>query len=534
MKFCKALTFLLVMAACPEIMIFGQVSRAMQDFDFIKDSNPWLTSVNVAGIGQLQTSRTSMAGLSFSKDNGGLVGIEGSDDSFLAEITTESYMKFSDRIAFYGKLSYLNFTGKNMGGPILMDPSYNPINFLESTEETTGNKNKELYSLSGGMAYTFNPRWSIGARIDYEAGNTAKRKDPRFKSIWMDIDFSLGARFAPSDAFAAGLSIEYRKTVEDLSGDIFGTTDQQYFILVDYGGFFGSLEYFDGDKGYVPASSSARPMYNAFYGGSIQIEAGRKIKVFNEITYLHRSGYYGKKASASVTFCEFEGNIIRYGGTLNIPAGSNLHQIRLNAGYEGIKNNENIYRFNTASGENTIVEYFGSKEVLDRTDAMGSLSYTCWRRTDNLRPDWEYGVMADADYMALTSTVYPYYRRQDITSIRVLLHGKKNFIVKSNIFTAGASADFFTGGGTAKEDGTLASSTSNPPKSGDGYLNRDFEYKTLSRICGMLNFRYTRLIKDKAAAYIDVRNSYTRSLKKAEYLKDSYRNTFVISVGCTF
>ena len=130
--------------------------KNMYDFGFIKDSNPWLSSFNAAGLGTLQVERTSFAEASFDKEDGGVIPVEGSDDSWQAGAQTESFVKISDRIAFHGKLSYSYFSGRNMGGHYLMDPGYNPINFVESTEEDRGTKVKELYGLLGGISYTFN------------------------------------------------------------------------------------------------------------------------------------------------------------------------------------------------------------------------------------------------------------------------------------------------------------------------------------------------------------------------------------------
>ena len=509
--------------------------RGMRDFDFIKESNPWLTSVNAAGLGTLQMDRTSVAGISSVKEDGGLAGIEKSGDSFLVSAMTESFVKISDRITFYGKLSWEYFTGKNMGGPVLMDPSYNPVNFYESTLETVGNKNKELYGLSGGISYAIDSKWSLGAKIDYEAGNYAKRKDPRFRSIWLDLDVSAGVKFSPSESFSVGLSAEYERTLETLSGSTYGTTDKQYFILVDYGGFYGRYQYFDGDKGYVPASTASdRPMFNAFYGASLQIQAGKTIKAFNELRYLNRSGYYGKRASSSVLFCEFGGNVVQYGLVLDIPSGEDIHRIRLDASYEGLKNEENNYRYNTTVGENTVIEYFGSREVLSRTDLSGGIAYTGWLGTGGLRPEWEFGASAGANSRRSEATVYPYFRRSNVTTFSSRLHGKKNFIVGNNIFTVGAEASFAAGFGTAKDDGILASSTSDAPVSGDIYLNRDFEYKTISQAGGTLNFRYTRLIKGRAALYADIRDSYAAALKKPDFLPGNYRNSLIVTIGCTF
>lgn len=510
--------------------LFGQPERGKYDFEFIRSGNPWLTSDNASGLGTMRADRTSVAEAYFFKGNGALTGLDGSDDNFSAGARTESYMKISDRIAFYGKMGYSYELGKNMGGQMFMDPSYNPVNFLEYTDTTVGNKSKELYDVVGGIAYSFNGKWAIGGRFDYQAGTSAKRKDPRTQSDWMDLGVSAGGRFAPSDVFSVGLNFKYRKTMEKLQGRIYGTTDKQYYTFVDYGGFYGIRETF----GETHLDTDPIPMLNSFYGGSIQLDFGRRTKFFNEFTFLLRSGYYGKRSYGSVVYFENDGYLGSYRGELLIPARDNLHKISLNADFESMKNNENIYRKTTNPGESSVVEYFGQNEVLDRTDIGGSLSYTGYMDVDDFRPSWEYGLELCGHYRSSTATIYPYYRQQTVMNFTASVFGKKNIVSGRNIFTAGLSGGYFMGFGTPKSDGVLATSSSEAPKSADDYLNRDFEYKTAARAEGILNFRYTRLFDKGFAVYIDLRDSFTHLVQKPEFLKESYRNEFLVSVGFAF
>lgn len=512
----------------------GQEGRSMRDFEFIRSSSPWLTSRNAAGLNTMPTEKASIAEGTFSKDNGGLIDNAGSDDSFKAGVHTESYLKISERLAFYGKLSYSYDKGKNMGGSILMDPDYNPINFYESVDTTRGVKNKELYHLIGSLSYKFkDDRWSLGASIDYESGDQAKLKDPRFLNVWMDLNASLGTRFAASEVFSAGLSLEYRRTLELLQEDTYGVDGKQYYNLIDYGGFYGKRELFEGGSQGMVADET-RPMLNSFMGASLQIEAGRKIKVFNQLTYLMRNGYYGSRSSSKITYTEHYGNIMEYNGVLLAGKGKNLHRVGLDVRFENLFNNENVYRLNTEIGENTVVEYISQNEVLDRTDISAALSYTGYLGVKNFRPKWEYGINAGFRSRQSLTTIYPFYRSSGHNVISADIRGKRNFISGKNLFTADLEAGFQTGSGTPKNDGILASSSSEAPRSFDMYLYRDFEYRTASRISAGLSVRYTRLFSDKIAGYIQLSDRYISLLKQPEYLNNGYKNTLVITIGCTF
>ena len=511
----------------------GQERGSVRDFDLIRSTSPWMSSRNAAGLGSMPVERIAVAEGSFEKDNGGLTDNAGSENCFKAGAMTESYLKISDRLAFHGKLSYSFFRGKDMGGSILMDPSYNPINFYESVDTTRGVKNRELYHLEGGLAYSLGKKWSIGVNVNYESGDQAKLKDPRFLNTWMDLGISAGTRFAASEGFSIGLSLEYERTLEALKSKTFGTTDKKYYTFTDYGGFYGTRELLDDNNGMVSIGTT-NPMFNMFYGASVQIETGRKTKTFHELTYLRRSGYFGHPGSTKIMYTEHSGNILEYSGFATIRKGSDLHRIGLDLRYEGLFNYENVYRFNTEAGEQSTVEYISQNEVLDRTDIYAGLSYTGYIGLKDFRPSWEYGAQASAFNTASLATIYPFYRSSSSTAIDAQLYGKKNMLSGKNLFSVMVEAEFLTGFGNPKTDGILASSSSDAPRSFDLYLNRDFEYKTATRVGGGLTFRYTRLFSDRIGGYIQLSDRHISLLQAAEYLKGRNRNTLELTIGCTF
>lgn len=512
----------------------GQEHGNIRDIGYLRSTSPWTASRNPAGLSAVTADRTAEAEIHFNKKNGGLAGIDESDNSIEAGAHTEAYVKTSDRMTFHGKLAYSHFNGKNMGGPIFMNPSYNPINFHESSDTTLGIKNRELYHLEGGLSYRIGEKWAIGAGIDYQTGDQAKLKDPRILNVWMDLGVSAGFRFMPSEGLSLGFNLEYERTLESIKGNIYGTTDKQYFTFIDFGGFYGLREMFDGESGYV-AVGSTRPMFNSLYGASIQVEAGRRTKIFNQLTYLRRNGYYGKRSSTTVTFTEHSGNIIEYDGVLLTAGKESLHRIGLNLRYEGLANNENKYRMNTDLGDYTVVEYFGQNRILDRTDFHAALSYTGYKGLEGMVPEWEYGVALSADVHESLTTIYPFYRKCSISEIYARVYGNKSiFVNDKHILTFGIEGLFSTGTGTPDDDGILASSTSETPRSADTCMYRDFEYRTAAKAGGQVRIRYTMPFGKHTKAYVEAADSYSHLLKKAEYLTGNFRNIIELRIGCTF
>ncbi len=510
--------------------------RGLYDFDYIKGSNPWLTSSNASGLGTLAPDKASVIEAVLRKENGGITPSYGSDNSIHADLKTESFIRVSDRVAFKGMLSYSFFNGKNMGGQMLMDPSYNPVNFVESDPANTGIKIRELFSAEGGMSYSFNEKWALGFNFDYQTGYQAKRKDPRPRNNWMYLDLTFGARYAPAKWFSVGANFEYRRTNEDILAKSFGSSDQLYYFMTDYGASYGTEEAFSTNS--VVAESSENPMFNEFLGGSLQLVFGRtdKVQFFNEISFLKRDGAYGERTTNfnSLQYFFHEGNTISYNGVLNISGPRSLHKIRLCGEYSGLNNFENIYRINTVPGQQTTIEYFGENEVLTRTDIKGHLSYTGYIGTEDFRPKWEYGILVDGSMRTQSTTIYPFYRDHNVISVDAGLYGRRNIIFRKNIITVTVGAGYTMGFGTAKEDGILASSSSKAPKSLDVYLDKDFEYNTASRVCGTLAFRYTRLFGSRFSVFADLRDRYDYLLAEPQFLSGRNRNSMVLTIGCTF
>ncbi len=538
----KTSTLAIAALLCGSVASAQAPQRGLYDFDFIKGSNPWLTSANAAGLGTLQPDRTSVIEADFNKEDGGIAPSYGSDNSLQAGLSTESFVRISDKVAFKGMLSYSFFNGQNMGGQTLLNPSYNPVNFVETNPDNTGTKVREFFAMEGGIAYSFNEKWSLGFNFEYETGYSAKRKDPRPFSNWMYMDMTFGGRYAPTPGFSVGLNAEYRRTNEHVGGSIYGTTDKSYFIMTDYGGYFGTSEMMDNNANNIFECGSnitnGRPMFNQFIGGALQLTFGKadKVQFFNEITYLNRKGNYGERTNnySSLEYFKHSGSSISYNGVINITKSQALHKICLYGEYSGLDNYENIYRINTIPGQQTSVEYFGENLVLKRTDIKGRLSYVGYLGIDNFRPKWEYGVLIDGTYRMQSATIYPYYRDHNCMNIDANLYGKRNITYKKNIFTVMLGAGYFMGFGTAKEDGVLASSTSKAPTSLDVYLDKDFEYNTASRAAGTIAFRYTRLFGSKVSAFLDLRDTYHQLLAAPQFLSGSNRNSITLTLGCTF
>lgn len=508
--------------------------KNLYDFDLIKHSNGWLTSNNASLLGLLPVSGTSVVQASFGKDNGEFINYHQSNDSYNAGAHTESFSRIGEKVAVYGKLLYNNFRGENMGGSVLIDPYFSSFNIVEMADTTRGRKSQECYNLVGGIGVELSSKLHLGAKIDYSAINYAKAKDLRHTNLMLDMILTAGLSYKLGDLFTMGANYLYHRNVESLYFKIYGTTDKMYHSLIDFGAFYGQREQ-SGEKGYSQLTDR-KPLVSVLNGASLQLDFAftPEISFFNEFSYRNRSGYYGAKALNSITYIEDSGMELDYSGHFSINKGENLHIVKLFASYKQLANNENIFQEKYQSGKTTI-EYFGQNKVLDRMTVTGNLEYSANIGVKNYRPTWTITAGADAFYRDITTSIYPFYRKQDILSVNGYVSGGYNIIKNKGIMGFRLGAAYGTGGGNMFSDGTYAQPSANAkvPKTAEYALQREFEYLTADRINANAGLRYSRFFKKGITGYADLTYSYINALS-VTYLKGNMHHSLNLSVGLTF
>ena len=531
MRFRAILTYFCLLAL--PLAAGGQEAGECRDFRFAADTNPFLSLSNPAAVSAFD-GHISMAGLDFRKDNGGLISLTESADSYKAGAYTESYFCISERISFHGGLSWSYFSGKWMGAQVLMDPLFNPVNFLESDEANTGTRNREDYSLLGAMSFKLNDKWALGCEIDYSSADQTKVKDPRFSNVWMDMNLKAGASFRPDQSTLLGAALIYRSTMEQIRGGIYGTTDKQYFIMADKGSFLGTVAGLSGDMDYVPMTEF-RPMKNDFFGLSLQALTGAWT---NEAEVLYRMGYYGKKASDSATYFEFSGIRAGYSCRFQTRSGADIYKASLKLDYELLGNYENLFSYVQVTGQNTTINYYGQNHISDRHLCSAALSFVWHKGVDGYLPELSVGASVSGQGRFQTTVLYPFYRKSNCVGMAAEAFADRNIRKGASVFSLGGRLDFRYGLGNPKEDGvydlpygTISGTTL---RSFDNYLFRQFEYDTAPAAGAGLSFAYTRIISGKAAACVKVSDSFSMLINEPQYLSGRFRNVASVTLGLSF
>lgn len=504
---------------------WGQV----RDFRLLKEMNPLLGSSNAAGLSSFGNGSFSTASSSFFKDNGALISLEESPDSWESTTGAESYIRISPKLAFNASLSYSHFRGRNMGAHILMNPLENPINFLEEDLSTAGVKKKETYSLSGAFAWTFNRKFSSGLKFDYKAADLTKYKDPRFMNVLVDFKLSPGVLFRLSENLSLGVNFLWRHSQEELRVGFYGPETVTRYVLVDEGAFYGVGEILEGDIYHISLLSS-RPLLQNRIGAAAQLLAGR---FYSSLTGFWRSGHFGNRKSSSVVFCEFGGPELEYQGRLEFPARDALHKVELNAAYKKLINKTNSYTYNVIPGISTEVKYVGQNETLSGDDINADLEWSFRKGMKGYHPTWTFRAGADAFMRFREVTVYPKYRKHNFAKFSMHLNAERSVARSENIYGFALGFCLGKGFGKAKEDGTYAAGSSKM-KSFDDWLNRQFEYDTAGRAGFSCAFTYTRLLSKSLAVYVGISDSFTSLWAEPEYLGGRVRNIAVLRLGCDF
>lgn len=508
----------------------GQQAGTVRDFPFTVETHPFLTLSNPALLDRFD-GQVSQVQSHFRKENGGWLSPTESPDSWDAGASAQSYRRIGPNLTFFGSLGWQHFTGKDMGGQVLLDYTYNPINFLESSDNTKGTKKRERYALSGGMSYRLGRRWAAGIQLNFTSADQTKTKDPRFSNVWMDLDLKAGVSFQASDRWVLGAAFLFRNTLEQVKGGIYGTTDQQYFLQLDKGCHMGTVFELAGD--YNPISvSNPRPMMNYFWGGSLQAVLDGRFA--NELVFQVRNGYYGRRSSTTATFFEYGGIRAGYKGKLLIPSGRNLQVLSLEAGLETLTNLENKFRYVTPTGQNTVVEYTGQSRIMDRLLAAATLSYAWHQEADEGRPSLTLGARLDGRFRNQTTSLYPFTRRQQVTVLNADLYGEKCLPAGTVLLDFSLHALVGGGFGIPLEDSSAAETASTSIQHFDNPLFRQYEYETALHAGAELSFGIRFPVKGAWIPYVRVSDRFVSLLSAPVYLDGGRRNVAMISLGCCF
>ena len=441
-----------------------------QTYERVYRSNFWNESKNINGVRQDTVSR-SYAEAYASYENGGFRDTWQAAEGWSAGAVTAS-IRHMERMSLAGSFSFDQTEGYDMCGSMFIKPGLYPIDVLEFTP---GRKTLQTYAFDGGFSYELSPAWSIGAKMDFESANMAKRKDLRHRNWRLDMTVAPGFMYHAGD-LALGANYLFRKSSETVEAEQVGTAASSYYAFLDKGMMYGVYSVWSSSGLHLhEAGVMALPVKDFSNGAALQMQYKG---LFAEIEYLRTSGVIGEK---EYIWFRFPGNEVGAKlGYRHIGATSE-HYARLRLGWKGLGLDESILEKVSENGVTTVYNH-GNNRILSRER---------W----TLSPEYEYitsamelhaGVSVDWTG-SLSSQMYPYAYYQSLMTWKA----GADMILHLGRFDLGAAASL--AGGSVNEEDMMVSGTSgvqtSPFRLQDWY-DRQMEYQTASRMDAGISLRY--------------------------------------------
>ena len=477
-----------------------------QTYERVLRNNLWNDSENVTGVRQDSVSR-SYAELSGSYEGGEFRDTWQAARGWSAGAATAS-IRHMENMTLKGSFAFTQTEGYDMCGSMFIKPGFYPVDVLEFTP---GRKTLQTYAFDGGISYDLGSSWRIGAMMDFEAANIAKRKDLRHSNWRLDMTVAPGFMYHSGD-FAIGANYLFRKTSETIEAEQVGIAESSYNAFLDKGLMYGVYSIWTGSGLHLQdAGVKGFPVKDFSNGAAVQMQYKG---MFAEVEYLHTSGSIGEKEYIWFLFPGNEVNV-RLGY-----AHEAKHFARLELGWKSGTLDETVLEKVTVGGITTVIGH-----GQNRIQTESGLKF---------RPEYEYvsdkvEVLAAAKVDLSNETasqMYPYAMAQSLMTygadVRV-----KTYI---GAFELAAKAGY--GAGKVTEDNWLTSEDSgvqtSPYRLQDWY-DRQMEYTTASRMNVGLALRWNFW----KGLYTEAEGSWMHAFD-LKYIPAPNRYGATISIGMTF
>ena len=523
-------------------------SLLLRDYRFTKQADPWLTSRNAAGLVRFACENMAEAELSLTREKGSLTNFDGSPDVWQADAAIESFYRFSQRTVLYGSMSYQSFTGKDMGGSAFTPhTAHRPFDIVEDSLTNHGEKHMDTYHLVGGAACSVTDDIVVGLRLDYTAANYAKYKDLRHQNKLMDLRATTGITYQPWQWLMVGADYQYHRNVESITFGTFGTSDKVYKSLIDYACFMGHVEQF-GSEGYTDKSREM-PLVNDYHGGSLQLglHFDEHTQLFNELSYAHQRGYYGRKSPYTITYSEHQSDNYQYSARISCRENRSMYLVDFTMNLENLENKANTYREAKNASQATYYEYFTPVKTANKLWADYSLTYTLHLGmrgatvahgliVDGL-PTWT--IQAGVHWMnrKQTAYAYPYYHQQDLHSNELFGSLTYRLPCRHGLWSFAANASFLQGEGDPVEELTyqMPSDKQPVPATMQAYLYREYQYLTAAQYAVGGQLKYAIIFPGSAIkTYARLSATHRKANQTYAYSQGCDHWTVTLAIGCSF
>ena len=491
-------------------LLFYSMAVSAQTYERVLRNNLWNESENVTGVRQ-DTVSSSYAEAFAGYEGGGFRDSWEAPQGWSAGAETASIRHF-ERMTLKGSFSFTQTEGYDMCGSMSIRPGFYPVDVMEFTP---GRKTLQTYAFDGGIAYDLDAHWRIGAMMDFESANIAKRKDLRHSNWLLDMTVSPGFLYHNGD-FAVGANYIFRKTGETIEAEQVGNSGQSYYAFLDKGMMYGVYNIWTGSGLQLQeAGVKGFPIKDFSNGGAVQLQYKG---FFAEAEYLRTAGTIGEK---EFIWFRFPGDRVNAIAGYRHIGERSQHFARVKFGWNGLVLDETVLEKVTENGVSTVINH-GTNRILTRSG---------W----SISPEYEFiadGIMEfkaglDVDVQnTISSQMYPYAYTQSLTEASAYL----GLLFHTGRFDWGVTGCYGQGWVSENEDivDTESGVQTTPFRLEDWY-NWQMEYATASRTNIGLSLRWNFW----KGLYTEAEGTWLHGFN-LQYINNPNRYKATISIGMTF
>ncbi len=444
-----------------------------QTFDIIERRDFWNAGRNVNGV-RADSVSVSYAELYGGHTSGSNRDVSEAKSEWRAGLSAGTITHL-DRFSMIGKFSFADIESRGMCGSMSARPGYYPV---EIYEFTPGRKTRQVYSFAGGVAVELSDRWTVGARMDFEAQNYTKRKDLRHTNYLLDMTVTPSVMWREGD-LAVGASGIFAKNTETITAEELGITSGVYYAFLDKCLMYGSYDIWDNSVLHIKESGiNGFPVKEISGGAAVQMQWRG---LYADAEFLRDAGSAGEKQKV---WCDFGGYSIGARVDYKLAAAGREHFFRGRFSFKSQDNDENVLEEVTENGV-TITKNYGSNRIFARDFISAGAE---WEEVAGRGDRFIMGVEWDQE-RDRSSLMYPYAATRKVDG----LHCYVGFLSRLGRFDLKVRADFRRGWSDDNFGKKADVEVSGEPYRLEDYYAEAIDYRTAKmsgcRVALRYNFR---------------------------------------------
>lgn len=503
------------------------------DFDYSADSIGWQQSENQSQLFRNPIKQAGRAAITYGFQNGDLRSFNEAKSMHQIDARGEAYFQLSPNTSVYGLASFASQQELSVSGSAFLNERQHSFNLILKDVTNLGDRKKETYRINAAIGHQIGRGFAIGAGFDYKGINLVRTKDLRHSNKILDMTVTPSMSWQITRKLTTGVNYSYNRFIEGIKFSQYGTTDKQYFTLIDFGAFNGKQELFD-LNGYT-AKDVLNPYVEQLHhiGWQLEYNPTSRLSLFNEFVWGTGDGYFGKKASSSIQYTRHE--VGSWKDRLFIAyRGDKLTQkLELKAEYRELTNYETSWRTETSPSGSSVIEYYGENKVGNQQYTTISGRYAIEKQGEYGIPHWRISVAGEYGKRDIISILYPYYRMQSLQQFGADLNALYSFTTSKLQWAVNGGIGFSSGSGTPYKDGVyvMPSTSEGAPVSADQQLMMEYNYLTANKLNPEAGVRITLPI-GKVSYYARV--DYNSSLLIGTPNLSGSRHQIGCSLGINF